>query len=232
MLINNIMNKEYFLPVSILIAAVLVAGAVIYSAGVSAPAGDGVGDEPVVEKSEILNLTASDVVLGNLDAPVTIIEYSDFQCPFCGRFFSQTVNRVKQEYIKTGKVKFVYRHFAFLGDESKAAASAVECAKDQGKFWDMHDAVFGSEINDGQEHNGNLKRSLFMTLAEGIGLDTEQYGSCLDDEKYVGKVERDYASAQVIGVRATPTIFVNGEKVEGALPFEQFKVLIEKYLTE
>lgn len=226
------MNKEYFLPVSILVAAVLVAGAVIYSAGVSGPSGDLSGDEPVIEDSEILDLTDADVVLGDLNAPVTVIEYSDFQCPFCGRFFSQTVSKIKSEYIKSGKVRFVYRHFAFLGPESKAAALAVECAKDQGKFWDMHDAVFGNEINDGREHNGNLNRSLFMTLAEGLGLDTAKYGSCLDDEKYMSKIERDYASAQVIGVRATPTIFVNGEKIEGALPFENFKVLVEKYLAK
>ncbi len=226
------MNKEYFLPVSILVAAVLVAGAVIYSAGVSTPSGEQTGDEPVVEKSDILNLNSNDVILGDPNAPVTVVEYSDFQCPFCGRFFSQTVSRLKSEYIASGKVKFVYRHFAFLGPESKAAALAVECAKDQGKFWEMHDNVFNEEIADGKEHNGNLNEETFLRLAKDIGLNTGEYQSCLDDEKYAGKVSRDYASAQVVGVRATPTIFVNGEKVEGALPFEQFKSLVEKYLAQ
>ena len=226
------MNKEYFLPVSILVAAVLVAGAVIYSAGVSTPSGDQSGDESTVETSDILNLTSNDVVLGDLKAPVTVIEYSDFQCPYCGRFYSETEQQLRDSYIKSGKVRFVYRHFAFLGPESKAAAQAVECAKDQGKFWEMHDSIFDSEIIDGQEHNGNLNRNLFVSLAGKIGLNADQYGSCFDEKKYAGKVDRDYAAAQVIGVRATPTLFVNGEKIEGALPFEQFKILVDKYLAK
>ena len=105
--------NEYFLPVSILVAAVLVAGAVIFSAGSSSSAGGnpGAGDELTVVNSEVLELTGDDVVLGNLDAPVTVIEYSDFQCPYCGRFYSQTESQVREDYIKAGKVKFVYRDF-------------------------------------------------------------------------------------------------------------------------
>lgn len=225
------MNKDYFLPVSILAAAVLIAGAVVYTAGISAPSGNG-NAGPVIEKSDVLNLTKDDVVLGELNAPVTVIEYSDFQCPYCGRFFSDTEQQLREAYIKTGKVRFVYRQFAFLGDESKAAAQAVECAKDQGKFWEMHDSVFGAEIKDGQERNGNLNRDLFMSLAGKIGLNAAQYGACLDNKKYAAKVDHDYASAQTVGVQATPTLFVNGEKIEGALPFPQFKLVVEKYLAK
>ncbi len=228
------MNKEYFLPVSILVAAVLVAGAVIYSAGFSSPAVDnpGAGDEPEVVDSKVLDLTGDDVVLGDLNAPVTVIEYSDFQCPYCGRFYSDAEAQVRENYIKAGKVKFVYRHFAFLGPESKLAAQAVECAKDQGKFWNFHDALFDAEIKDGQEHNGNLNRSFFLSIAKDLGLNTADYGKCFDDGKYSGKVGRDYAAAQTIRVQATPTLFVNGQKIEGALPYAQFKQVIDAALAK
>lgn len=228
------MKDEYILPVSILVAAVLIAGAVIYTAGLPGAvdnAGKG-ADKPVVVNSDILKLTKDDVVLGDLSAPVTIVEYSDFQCPYCERFFSQTETKVRENYIKTNKVNFVYRHFAFLGNESKEGAQATECAKDQGKFWDFHDALFTAEVKDGQENNGNMNRSLFMTLSGQLKMNTEQFASCFDSKKYAAKVSSDYAGAQAVGVQATPTLFVNGTKVEGAMPYEQFRTTIDQALAK
>jgi protein-disulfide isomerase len=226
-------NQNYLLPASILIAGVLVAGAVIYSAGTgnANPSQLGASAEETVS-GEALELNSGDVVLGDLNAPVTMIEYSDFQCPFCGRFYSQTENLIKENYIKDGKVKFVYRHFAFLGPESRAAAEAVECAKDQGKFWQYHDVLFDAEIKDGQEHNGNLNRDLFVSLAQNLGMNTADFAACVDSKKYADKVESDYAGAQSLGVRATPTVFINAQKVEGALPYAQFKVIIDAELAK
>lgn len=226
------MKNEYILPASILIAAVLIAGAVIYTAGLPGAVDNSgnAGNKPVAINSDVLKLTKDDVVLGDLNAPVTIIEYSDFQCPFCGRFFTQTESQVRENYIKTNKVKFVYRNFAFLGPESKAAAGAAECAKDQGKYWDYHDALFNAEIKDGQENSGNLNRSLFMSLAGQLKLNADQFGTCLDSNKYADKVVSDYAGAQSVGVQATPTMFVNGTKVEGAVPYEQLKATIDQAL--
>lgn len=228
------MKNEYILPVSILVAAVLIAGAVIYTAGLPGAVDNNAngGNKPVVVTGDTLKLTSDDVVLGDLNAPVTVVEYSDFQCPYCGRFFSQTESQVRENYIKTNKVKFVYRHFAFLGAESKAGAQATECAKDQGKFWDFHDALFTAEQKDGQENSGNLNRGLFMTLAGQLKMNTQQFGTCFDSKKYAGKVDKDYAGAQVIGVQATPTLFVNGTKVEGAVPYEQFKSTIDAALAK
>jgi len=226
-------NQDYLLPASILIAGVLVAGAVIYSTGLKATGNVPTGDTGLeVVSGEALNLTAEDVILGDPNAPVTIIEYSDFQCPFCGRFYSQAESLIKENYIQNGKVKFVYRHFAFLGPESHAAAEAVECAKDQGKFWQYHDALFEAEIKDGQEHNGNLNRQLFVSLAQTLGLDTTEYAACLDGGKYAQKVDADYDGARSLGVQATPTVFVNGQKVEGALPYANFKILIDAELAK
>lgn len=231
------MNKETFLPASILIAGVLIAGAVIYSTGLKnqpvAP-NNGLTANAIDQAAigEALNLTKDDVVLGDIKAPVTLIEYSDFQCPFCGRFFSQTEPLIKENYVKTGKVKFVYRHFPFLGPESKAAASAAECAKEEGKFWEYHDALFNAELKDGQENSGNLNKNLFISIAKNLGLNTDNFSSCLNSDKYANKVSNDYSLAQKIGVRATPTTFINGNKLEGAYPFAQFKSVIEQALSK
>ncbi|MBI3046033.1 MAG: DsbA family protein [Candidatus Harrisonbacteria bacterium] len=227
------MKQEYLLPVSILVAGVLIAGSVLYSTGLK---NQPVQNDKLAAISEAagqeLDLTKDDVVLGELTAPVTLVEYSDFQCPFCGRFFSQSEPQIREDYVKAGKVKFVYRHFAFLGPESAAAANAAECAKDEGKFWLYHDEIFKEEILDGQEYNGNLNRTTFLKLADKIGLNKNDFASCLDSNKYAKKVENDYNVAQQAGVQATPTVFVNGRKLEGALPYNQFKAAIEQELAK
>lgn len=228
-------QNNNFLASSILVAAILISGSLIYSTGKQSAAGPlGADAEQVFAEptGKELELTSDDVVLGDLNAPVTVVEYADFQCPFCGRFHSLTASQIKENYVQDGKVKFVYRHFAFLGPESRAAANAVECAKDQGKFWAYHDTLYDAEIQDGQEHNGNLNRTLFLSLAEDLDLNAEEFSACLDSNKYDGKVQNDYLGAQAAGVRATPTVFVNDKKVEGALPYEQFKLIIDSELSK
>ncbi|MDP3999511.1 MAG: DsbA family protein [bacterium] len=227
------MPKEYFLPASILVAGVLIAGAVIYSTGLknldgAAEVSNNLNPNPQLAVS--LELTGEDVILGSAAAPVTIVEYGDFQCPFCGKFFSETESQIKENYVKSGKVKFVYRHFAFLGPESLAAAEAAECAKDQGKFWQYHDALYSAEVKDGQEHNGNLNESFFKSLASQLGMNLTFFSSCLADHKYADKVQKDYDGGRANGVQATPTTFVNGTKLEGAVPYNQFKAMIDQLL--
>ena len=227
------MQKDYFLPASVLIAGVLIAGAVIYTNGSKSgnptAAIDNTNQTPSAEVSLALN--SEDVILGDPKAPVTLIEYGDFQCPFCGRFYSQTENLIKEQYVRTGKVKFVYRHFAFLGPESLEAANAVECAKDQGKFWEFHDALYSAEIKDGEEHNGNLNAALFNSLANQLGMNAVSFSACLASNKYADKVQGDYNNALAAGVRSTPTIFINGQKIEGAVPFANFKAIIDNLLS-
>lgn len=226
------MKKDYFLPASILIAALLIAGAIVYQVGSqSAPAGqqENLGLAAI---DDLLVLTKEDVVLGNMDAPVTIIEYSDFQCPFCGLFYVKVEPLVKEDYIAAGKARLVYRHFAFLGSESRAAAEASECAKDQGKFWKFHDFLFNSELKDNRENNGNLNRSLFMSIASDLDLDQNAFSSCLDSGKYAQKIKDDFLFGQKAGVKATPTTFINGQKVEGMLPYSDFKAVIEQALVK
>lgn len=228
------MKDEYILPGSILVAAVLIAGAVIYTAGMPGAIDNNLpgGDQPLVVNSDALKLNSGDVVLGDPNAPVTVIEYSDYQCPFCGRFFAQTEPQIRTNYITSNKVKLVYRHLVVISPESSAAAQATECAKDQGKFWDFHDALFVAEMKDGEERNGNLNRGLFMTLADQMQMDTAKFGSCIDSNKYADKVNMDSASAKVLGVNATPTFFVNGTMIQGAVPYAEFKAAIDKALAK
>jgi len=219
-------NRDVFLPGAIIVAALLIAGALVYSTGskaVNPPLGQavGIGDQ---------NLIDDDVVLGDPDAPVEIVEFGDYQCPFCGRFFRDVEPRLREEYVKTGKAKIVYRDFAFLGPESQGAALAAQCASDQGKFWAYHDKLFTIELLDGQEHNGNLSEQLFKSISSDLGLDTAKFDSCLDTQKYKAEVEKDYTDGVAAGVQGTPTTFVNGKLISGAVSYELFKTEIEAAL--
>ena len=160
---------------------------------------------------------------GNNKAPVTLIEFSDFQCSFCRKFWQTTLPLVQKKYIDTGKVKFVYRHFAILGKHSTAAAQAAECAHEQEKFWAYHDKLFASAGTPFAFTNGKLKG-----YAKDIALNTRQFNQCLDSEKSLKKVEGETAVATFLGARGTPAFFLNGQMMVGAQPFEVFEAVIEK----
>lgn len=231
---QNGFKKDYFLPISILVAAVLIGGAVIYSTGVKTVNRDQVANLGGAAGSLLTDeqLIDDDVILGDSKAPVTIVEFGDYQCPFCGRFFSQTESQIKKDYVQIGKVKMVYRDFAFLGPESKTAALAAQCAGEQGKYWAFHDRLFEIEVADGVEHNGNLSVSLMKSLAKELGLNQNQFNACLDSGKYNTEIEKDYNDGVAAGVAGTPATFVNGKLVEGAQPYSVFKDLIEAALNK
>lgn len=226
-------KRNWLLPISILIAGVMIAGSLIYSVGKqsvaqksSATSGGG-NAVSSAKYGELPPLGGRDAVLGNPEAPVTFIEYGDYQCPFCGRFFNQVEPRLRDEYIKTSKVKMVFRNFQILGQESDAAGAASECAKDQGKFWAYHDELYTAETKDGRENNGNLNRDLFLMLAQNVGLDMTAFVSCLDNNKYIELVKKETADGQAMGLTGTPTSYINGEQVVGAQPYSVFKSVID-----
>ena len=170
-----------------------------------------------------------DPVIGDKNAPVTIVEFSDYQCPFCGRFFSQTLPQIEENYIKTGKVKFVYRDFPLnsIHPLAQKAAEASECADDQEKFREMHDQIFNNQ--------GSLSLDNLKSWASQIGLDTNKFNDCLDSGKNAGEVGNDFKDGASLGVSGTPTFFVGNEKdgylqVGGAQPFEVFEQAISKFL--
>ncbi len=218
-------DKDVFLPGSIIVAALLIAGALIYTTGSEAV------NPPLAKVLPAdQNLADDDVVLGDPAAPVTVVEFGDYQCPFCGRFFQQVEPQLREEYIKTGKVKMIYRDFAFLGPESQGAAMASQCAADQGQFWAYHDELYIAEIADGVEHNGNLSAAFFKSIASKLGLDAAVFDACMTSNKHRAEVEKDYNDGVDVGVQGTPTAFVNGKLLSGAVTYDIFKAEIEAAL--
>ena len=231
---NKIIKTEgNFLAISILVAALILAGTLVYLFGPGRGQGgqaDNAGNQEIAVAGQPPAI-GDDYVLGEAGAPVTIIEFGDYQCPFCGRFFSQTEPQIRENYVKNGKAKFIYKDIAFLGQESIDAALAANCAGEQGKFWEYHDSLFGAEIKDGEENNGNLNKSLFLSLARSTKLNEGQFTSCFDSKKYLAEVEGDTAEAEAsLPQLSTPSTFVNNRLVSGAVPYEQLKAVIDAEL--
>lgn len=182
-----------------------------------------VQEQPEPVEVDTTNLADDDAVKGDADAPVTIVEFSDFECPFCGRYAEQTYPQIVEEYIETGKVKYIFRDFplSFHANAQKAA-EAAECAGEQGKYFEMHDLLFANQ--------DSLSVENYKQWAEDLGLDTEQFNTCLDSGEMADEVAADFTYGQQIGVTGTPAFFINGKMISGAQPYEVFKQAIEEEL--
>jgi protein-disulfide isomerase len=170
-------------------------------------------------------------ILGKENAKVTMIEFSDFQCPFCQRFFEETFPKLKEEYIDTGKVRFAFRHLPLeqLHPNAPKAAEASECANDQDKFWEYHDALF-ENFDTWTVATPETLTDELSALAGTLGLDTGTFTTCVTSGKYTDKVAQDLAEGQSKGATGTPTFFINGKILVGALPYETFKTLLDQEL--
>jgi protein-disulfide isomerase len=174
--------------------------------------------------SAFLEGLGSEPMLGSPSAPVWIVEFSDFQCGYCRRFWQDTLPKLKDFYISKGTVRFTYRHFAVLGKLSEQAALSAECAAAQGKFWPFHDKLFSS-LGEALFNETNLKR-----FARELGLDSEQFSACFSAGKYTDKIERETATAIYLGGRGSPIFFINQRLSPGAQPYSVFQKFIEEEL--
>ena len=166
-----------------------------------------------------------DAVKGNANAKVTIIEFSDYECPFCGKHFKETYPQIVKEYVDTGKVKLVFRDFPLSFHASaQKAAEAAECAGEQNKYWQMHDKLFSNQQA--------LDVDSLKIYAKDIGLNTATFNACLDDGKMVDEVAKDFADGQSYGVTGTPAFFINGRFIAGAYTFADFKKIIDEELAK
>src|SRR3989338_1136042 len=187
------------------------------------PTGAAVGDDPTPSVADMEALLDDDAVRGDKDAPVTIVEWSDFECPFCARFFEQTLPSIEEEYIKTGKVKLIYRDFPLsFHTQAQKAAEAAECAGEQGKYWEMHDLLFEEGVQGGVAG--------FKQYAKQLGLNTAKFNTCLDSGAMASEVQKDMADGAAVGIQGTPGFIVNGKLVSGAQPFAVFKQVIDAEL--
>jgi len=168
--------------------------------------------------------------LGNPDAPITILEWGDYQCTFCYKFHQNTLQIINENFIKTGKVKVVFKDFPLNGPDSKLAAEASYCAQDQEKYWQYHDEVYR---NWGGERTGWITREALTEFAQVVNLDTEKFNKCLDDNKYESKVNSLYEFGNDIGIDATPSFLVfNDEKIikiRGNQPLEVFLKTFDEF---
>lgn len=184
---------------------------------------------PPTPTSVQVKLLEADPVKGDPKAKVTVTEFADFQCPFCGRFHTDAYLPIVKDYVDTGKVKFVYKQLAILGKESTDAANASLCAKEQNKFWEYFDYLYTHQQgeNQGAFSPDNLKK-----FAAELGLNISQFNTCLDDQKYNDQVQADIAEATRLGFNSTPSIAVGKTPIIGAQPYAQFKAAIEAELNK
>jgi protein-disulfide isomerase len=162
---------------------------------------------------------------GPADAKVTIVEFSDFQCPFCEMFYTDTYQLIRKQY--GDKIRFVYRQFPIssLHPYALGAALASECALEQGKFWEYHDTLFSNQ--------SNLTKDALLKYADEVKIpDTKQFAQCLDSQKYLSKVQNDLREGAGYSVQGTPTFFINGNILVGAQPFANFAAAIDSELRQ
>jgi protein-disulfide isomerase len=162
------------------------------------------------------------MVLGDPEAPVTIVEFSDYQCPYCSAYYADTWPQIKSEFVDTGRVRYVFKDYPLTGIHPRApqAHAAARCAGDQGAYWDMHDRLFENQSSWG---SGSNPSAVFEEFAADLGLDAASLATCLESGKWDDAVDGDVAEGASLGVRGTPTFFVNGYPLVGAHPFETFE---------
>lgn len=167
-------------------------------------------------------------------AKVAVIEFGDYQCPFCERFFQQTEPQIIKDYVDTGKAKFYFTDFQFLGPDSQTLGQGAWCANDQGKYYDYHDYIYSHQ---GQENSGWAMPDKLKTMVANIsGLDVQKFSSCLDSKKYESRVQELTKLGQTNGVSGTPSVFIGNPKggyalVVGAQPYSAFKQIIDSQLS-
>lgn len=219
---------QFTTPQAVIIAGIIIAAGIYLSnRGAITPSGT------VAEQEEQLGEIAGEKVVdisvdddpsyGAEDSPVTMIEFSSFTCGYCGLYHRETFPKIEEEYIKTGKVRYVYRDFP-LGESAQLAHCAFQCANEQGKFWEYVDVLFK---NQGEQDEEGLKK-----FAVDLGADGEDFAACLSSGKYKDEIQKDLEDGQKAGVEGTPSFFINGRLVVGAQPYSEFKRVIDEELAK
>ncbi|MEM3030926.1 MAG: DsbA family protein [Candidatus Micrarchaeia archaeon] len=218
------------IALAIIIAGILVSASIYLSAREGAPSQQNqtppqqppASPQPSPAQPRI-NLSNAQA-RGNASAPVLIVEYSDFQCPYCAEFWRATLPAIERDFVSTGKARFAYKHFPIenIHPLAAAAAEAAECAGDQGRFWEYHDLLFANQ--------NSLSEGSLVSFAANLSLDLPLFNACLEERAKAGLVAAHQSEGLANGVRGTPTFFINGRIVSGAQPYPVFKNIIEEQL--
>lgn len=226
-------------PTAIIIAGFIVAAGIYVSQhGLTLPQRSasneqgqaaGIQTQPTVPAGPIEVDIAGKPSLGDDGAPVVIVEFADYQCPYCKQAHDQVFPKIKSEYIDQGLVEYIAKDFPLpFHDNANLAANAANCANDQGKFWEMRDKLFTSQAEWSDLPNNDAKER-FKAYAKDLGLSND-FNSCLDEERFNETIQKDMTDGTQYGVSGTPTFFINGQMLIGAQPFEAFKQMIEEEL--
>ncbi len=193
----------------------LAAGYLVWGRAMPAPTVVAAGPPAAPRRLEVS--VDDDPALGPADAPITIVEFSDFNCPYCRKFQQETLGPLLALYPQ--QIRFVYRDFPITSAESTIASQAANCAGVQDAYWEFHDALFSGELG--------LGRQAYSSYADRLGLDVEALNACIDDGSQAAEVEADARAATELGVNGTPTFFINGIPLVGAQPLVQFRSVID-----
>lgn len=230
-------GRKKFVLAGVAIASIVLLGVVLGYQNNSISGSPNTADTPndfgTVESRLALSslLSAGSHLRGDPTSPVTIIEFGDFQCPNCARFARNTEPQLEKEYFDTGRANMVFKHVPIRGPDSVTASIAAQCAGDQGKFWEFHDLLYDNQQaeNSGWASAGNMKE-----FASELGLDRNEFDSCLDNKKYESLVQNDFTFARGIGVSGTPSFVIvksdgsEPEGIIGAQPFSSFKAVLDR----
>ena len=193
---------------------------------------------PAIQESGPAKVTAATFmengspILGESNAPITLIEFGDYQCFFCNKFFHETEDALLKNYVETGKVKVIFKDFTIIGADSVTAAHAAHCADDQGLFWKYHDTLYNNW--DG-ENNGWASSENLLQFAGDIGLDTDEFSKCMIDSKHTSIIVNSNQDAKDLGLTGTPAFFIIGPdnkvtKIGGAQPYDVFERIFNSEL--
>lgn len=171
-------------------------------------------------------------LLGSPSATVTLVEFGDYQCFHCNRFFHTIEPGIEKNYINTKKVKMIFKDFTIIGEDSISAAHASHCANEEGKFWEYHDALYNHWTG---ENNGWAAYDNLVEIAKQTGLDEVKFRECMEDERYSSVIEQSNSQGRTLGITGTPTFFIIGSdnmvtKITGAQPYEVFEKIFESQL--
>jgi len=185
--------------------------------------------KPEAQSKSVLDLSGGSPLLGSPNAPISMIEFGDYQCTNCHRYFTNTEHMILKAYMETGKVKIIFVDFPFIGPDSITAAQAAHCANDQGKYWEYHDELYSNwnGENTGWAVTDNLKK-----FASNIGLDQKIFDQCLDSKKYEQRVKANFDIGKQLGVSGTPTFFIiyspgKAVRIVGAQPYSTFAQVLD-----
>lgn len=244
---NQSSSTVRWISLSIIAAAILICGTIIYTSNgsPSTVANNNNNNVPSGQQptGSVKVSMDDDAVLGDKNAPVTLIEFSDYECPFCKRHFTEVYPQIKKDYIDTGKVKFVFRDFIAVTAHNPLAtteALAAQCVKELGgdnAYFAFHDAVFTKTTSNGR----GLAVSELPNIAKNIGVDVNKFQSCLDSKKWQSEINKDQADGTAAGVSGTPSFFVgkstssgtiDGTIIVGAQPYSAFQAAIDAALAK